>query len=293
MSYKNGKRACNKLRRAVVVFVEDNKHLLLQLGCLYSSIKFIEAEDTDLIVFGTKEALRKVPDDCIKVEYKLASEPTEFLSYRFINSISCLVGEQADFLDEYDLILRTDADTFLTPDWNVFHPNLYTVGKGGYVNDELTRDHIKRIAAKFKLRHRGLYNLGSTHYGEARLVREVCKLATELTAYILTEEFKDHEGQWPSWYRGVATMYACEIAANHLVDQIEVDPTKLDVGSASSGTIEGHPHIHCWHTDNMFSKFQFTAGNYNELNTEGLDIKKINEYCLYNALKSKGSIAVD
>ncbi len=276
------------MRRAVVVFVEDNKHLLLQLGCLYTSLKYIRSNDTDLVVFGTKEALKKVPDDCIKVEYEIASNPPEFLNYRFINSISCLVGEQADFLNEYDYILRTDADTFLTPAWNSFYPDFYTVGRGGYVNDDITRSNIQRIASQFNLRHQGLYNLGSTHYGNAALVREVCKLATTITAHILTEEFTvDDEGEWPSWYRGVATMYACEIATNHFVDKITIDANRLDFGSASPDKIDNHPHIHCWHTDNMFSKFQFTAGKYDHLSTDELNIRKIKDYCLYIALKSK------
>lgn len=280
------------MRRAIVVFVEDNEHLLLQLGCLYTSLKYIQAHDTDLVVFGPKEALNKVPNDCIKVEKEIDSDPREFLTYRFINSISCLIGEKADFLNEYDYILRTDADTFLTPAWNSFYPNFYTVGKGGYVNDDITRNHIQRIASHFNLRHQGLYNLGSSHYGNAELVREVCKLATHLTAYILTEEFtEEDEGSWPSWYRGVTTMYACEIATNHLVDKITIDKNKLDFGSTSSNKIDDHPHIHCWHTDKMFSKFQFTAGKYNHLDTKRLDISKVKDYCLYIALNSKEFVA--
>lgn len=275
------------MKRAVVTFVEDNKHLLLQLGCLYTSLKYIQSNDTDLVVFGTKEALKKVPDDCIKVEIEIASNPPEFLHYRFINSISCLVGKEADFLDQYDLILRTDADTFLTPAWNSFYPVFYTVGRGGYVNDELTRSNLKRISSQFNLRHQSLHNLGSTHYGNARLVRDVCKLATEITSHILTKEFKDYEGNWPSWYRGVASMYGCEIAANHFVDQISIDSEKLDYGSASPESINNHPHIHCWHTDKMFSKFHFTAGNYNHMTIENLDINIIRDYCLFIALKSK------
>lgn len=275
------------MRRAVVVFVEENKHLLLQLGCLYTSLKYIQSDDTDLVVFGTKEALTYVPDDCIKVEYQLADTPPEFLHYRFINSISCLIGERADFLDDYDYILRTDADTFLTPAWNSFIPSLYTVGSGGYVNDEKTRSNLKRISSQFGLRHQGLHNLGSTHYGNARLVRDVCKLATTITAYMLTDEFKNGEGQWPSWYRGVASMYGCEIAANHFVDQMNIDAERLDYGSASSDSIDNHPHIHCWHTNNMFSKFQFTAGNYDHLNTDHLNTNIIKDYCLFLALKSK------
>ncbi|TFB14289.1 hypothetical protein E3U55_14005 [Filobacillus milosensis] len=275
------------MRRAVVVFVEDNNHLLMQLGCLYTSLKHINASDTDLVVFGTKEALKKVPNDCIKVECEIASDPPEFLNYRFINSISCLVEKQADFLVKYDYILRTDADTFLTPAWNAFYPDFYTVGRGGYVNDKETRSNIRRIASHFNLRHQGLFNLGSTHYGNASLVREVCKLATELTAYILTEEFKSGEGKWPGWYRGVTSMYACEIATNHLVEQLTIDPERLDFGSASEESIQNHPHIHCWHTDNMFSKFHFTAGKYDHLNTKDLDVDIINNYCLSMALKSK------
>jgi hypothetical protein len=275
------------MRRAVVVFVEDNKHLLLQLGCLYTSLKYIQSNDTDLVVFGTKEALNKVPNDCIKVEYELDNLPPEFLNYRFIYSVSCLTGKHADFLDEYDYILRTDVDTFLTPAWYTYYPALYTVGVGGYVNDELTRSNLKRISSDFNLRHQGLHNLGSTHYGDARLVRDVCKLASSITGHILTKEFKSEEGQWPSWYRGVSLLYGCEVAVNHLVDQIIKDGNRLDFGSTSTESIVDHPHIHCWHTDNMFSKFQFTAGKYDNLTTEDLDLNLVKDYCLYIALKSK------
>lgn len=276
------------MKRAVVVFVEENKDLLRQLGCLYTSLKYINSSDTDLVVFGTPTALNQIPDDVIKVKYAVASDPPEFLQYRYINSISCLVGEQADFLDEYDYILRTDADTFLTPAWDSFYPDLYTVGQGGYVNDNETREHLKRIASQFNLRHQGRHNLGSTHYGDARLVRDVCKLATTLTAHIITKEFKDNEeGQWPGWYRGVASMYACEIAANHFVDDILQDGKQIDYGSASSELIKDHPHIHCWHTDKMFSKFQFTAGNYDNLSLDHLDTDTIKDYCLFIALQSK------
>lgn len=276
------------MRRAVVVFVENKKKLLLQLGCLYTSLKHIQSNDTDLVVFGTKEALKEVPNDCIKVETELASNPPEFLKYRFINSISCLADEKADFLDDYDYILRTDCDTFLTPAWNSFYPKNYTVGRGGYVNDEKTRNNLKRVASQFNLRHQGLHNLGSTNYGEARLVREVCKLATEITAYLLTEEFKEDKGRWPSWFRGVSSMYGCEIAVNHLVDEINIDTQRrFDFGSASSDSIDNHVHIHCYHTSNMFSKSQFVAGNYDHLSTADLDLNQVNNYCLYIALKSK------
>lgn len=47
------------LKRAAVVLVEDNKHLLLQLGCLYTSLKYMKSDDTDLVVFAQRNALQK------------------------------------------------------------------------------------------------------------------------------------------------------------------------------------------------------------------------------------------
>ncbi|MFW5981019.1 MAG: DUF7164 domain-containing protein [bacterium] len=275
------------MSRAVVVFVEDKRPLKLQFKALYQSYKYINSPDTDILVFATEEAMQWVPDDCIKVRYDILGEPEEFINYRFINSISCLVGSQADILEEYDFILRTDADTFLTPAWNEFYPEKYTVGQGGYCNNDEVRQNIKRVADYFGLRHQGIHNTGSTHYGKASLVREVSRLALSIAEYLLTDEFKENEGAWPGWFAGVITMYSCEIAVNHLVNKFTIDGRKLDYGSAAEDSIVTHPHIHCWHTNSLFSKFQFEAGNYDHLSTEDLNINKVKNYCLYMALKSK------
>ena len=277
------------MNRAIVVFVEDKKTLKLQFQCLYTSYKYIKPTDADLVVFGTQEALQWVPNDCIKIEYEILSNPAEFLNYRFINSISCLVGDQANFLDNYNLILRTDVDTFLTPAWNSFYPQLYTVGQGRYANSNQVKNNIKRIANHFDLSHQEIHNLGATHYGNAQLVRAVARLALSLSEYLLTTEFKENEGSWPGWYKGVTTMYSCEIAVNHLVPEFKIDQTKLDYDSTATDSITTHPHIHCWHTNNMFSKFQFLAGNYDHLSINNLDINQVNNYCLYIALKSQKS----
>jgi hypothetical protein len=275
------------MKRAVVVFIEDKKVLLLQFLGLYESLKYIQASDTDLVVFGPQNALNKLPKDCIKIEYNPISYSAKWQNYHFINSISCLTDKNAEFLDNYDLILRSDVDTFLTPAWNFYIPDLYSAGGGGYVNDQNTRNKLKEIATKLGLRHKGFHNIGSTHYGNASLVRQVCKLSMEVTSYILDNEFKNGDGDWPGWYKGVALLYGCEIAMNHLVDEIRVSPDKLDFHSTSEESIKLHPHIHCWHTDKMFSKFHFYDGKYDSLSAENLDITKIYNYCLYMALNSK------
>lgn len=275
------------MKRAVVVFLEAKRDLMLQFGCLYTSFKYVASMDTDLVVFGTPEALNKIPDDCIKVECVPESDFPEWGGYHYINSISCLAGENAEFLNQYDLLLRSDVDTFLTPAWNNFYPSLYTVGGGGYVNDDDTKNNLRRIAGLFGLRHKGLHNIGSTHYGYAPLVREVCQLSLTVARHIFTKEFDNGEGAWPGWYKGVTTMYSSEIAVNHLVDEILVEQGKLDYYSTSKDSVLEHPHIHCWHTDEMFSKFWFWAGRYDNLSIDGLCLDSIRDYCLYMALKSK------
>ncbi|KAI3388873.1 hypothetical protein SNEBB_006257, partial [Seison nebaliae] len=94
---------------------------------------------------------------------------------------------------------------------------------------------------------------------------------------------------WPDWHYGVLTMYSSHIAAHHLScttfnEIIEKSPTPtqqpsilllqmrdlLDSGSASNAILSQHPlnqpsiHIHCWHTDEVFSKFSFRANPPNE-----------------------------
>jgi len=272
------------MKRAIAVYLDYTHGLFKQFACLYTSYKFINcSQDTDLIVFGPKSSLDLVPDDCIKVELN----PLDGIwkTYRFINSISCIGGKQAEFLNSYDYVLRTDVDTFLTPAWNTYIPNYYTVGRGGYSGEEV-KGNIIRVARKFNTRHQGIHNVGSTHYGASNLVRDVCKLSVEIAYYLLTEEFAKKEGAWPGWYRGVTSMYSTEIAVNHLVDVIDYRPDQLDFDSTSTNSIYYHPHIHCWHTDHLFSKFQYGDGKYDHMlsNFESVEIR---EYCLNIGLEAK------
>ena len=65
-------------------------------------------------------------------------------------------------------------------------------------------------------------------------------------------------------------MYANEIAVNHLVDEFIVDGNKLDYGSGNIDSIDNHPHIHCWHINNRFSKFMFELGKYDNIDINSL-----------------------
>ncbi|OZM56965.1 hypothetical protein CIB95_09345 [Lottiidibacillus patelloidae] len=273
------------MKRAVVVYLDNKIDQLKMFRCLYASFKHIQSPDTDLVVFGEDDTLIIVPDDCIKV----AIQPDrKFSNYPYIHSLACLAKKEADFTEDYDYLLRSDVDTFLTPAWNNFYPKEYTVGKGQYADQAGVKLKIKETATLFKLKHRGWHNIGSTHYGQAKLVRDVSRIASEITKHLILAVFKDTSGTWPGWYKGVSSMYALEIATNHLLENISTDHHSLDFPSTSVNSIHKNPHIHCWHTDQVFSKFAYLNGEYDQYEPHQLNATSIREYCLKIALEAKG-----
>lgn len=276
------------MKRAIVVYLEDKQFLINQFFRLYTSLKFIRANDTDILVFGTKEVLPKLPEDCLKIECNTVDGPPEVKNYLYLNSIHFFSDPKvSNILKDYDYILRSDADTFLTPAWNHYFPEKYTVGHGAYAFSEEVRRNLKRVAAQLGLNHRGIYNIGSTHYGKPEDVIKVHKEAFSISKFLLTEEFKDHEGRWPDWYRGVTLLYSCDIAMNHYIQDFNIDVVNIDYPSTAKDYIYEHVHIHCWHTDGLFSKFKIEEGAYDHYRQEDLDFNRIHEYCLYIALKAR------
>jgi len=276
------------MRRAIALFVEDKPHLLIHSRWLHQSWSHIGCEDTDLVFMGTRSALEKLPPDVIRIEQRPVTDDPGWLNYGYVNSIACLDHPSAAVLNDYDMVLRSDVDTLLTRAWNCFHPTELTTGRGAYSNDDKVRENVTRIASKFGYTHRGVTNVGSTIYGPPRLVRDICRLATDLTRYIRTVEFGTEKGQWPSWYWGVSTLYATEIAVNHLVPSFR-SPSRelLDYVSTSTERVDGHPHIHCWHTSKFFSKFEFHKGAYDHIEERSLDLDVVSEYCLSMALRAR------
>ena len=248
-------------RRAIVCYVDENQHLVqqllaLRLSCLHSALI-----DTDLVVFGPEKVLVGLPDDLIAVPQKPATNDPVWGGYRYVNSIACMNGVGSEVLDQYSHLLRTDVDTFLTPQWNDFHPDVLTTGTGGYSNDDEVRTRIVEWASAFGLAHHGKTNIGSTWYGSTALVRRASALAEMLCRHLLNGPFRTDPGAWPGWYKGVALLYAGEIAINHLAPNAE-RTRLLDAWSTGKSSPLDVVHIHCWHTDTPFSKHWFMSRRY-------------------------------
>jgi len=271
--------------RAIVCFVENNDHLLQQVLALRQSWLYVQSPDTDMVVMGPKSVLARIPDDIVKIEQRAVADDPEWFSYRYGNATAYLNGVGAHQLDRYAHILHTDVDTFITPAWNGFYPDGFVCGSGGYSNDDDVRDNIRAVAAQFGLQHRGLTNTGATWYGPTALVRRVAAMTEMLTRYILSRHFRSNEGAWPGWYRGVAQMYAAEIAINHCAPGAS-RTDQLDMFSTSRRSVRDYPHIHCWHTDEDFSKHRFMAGGYSASDARNLNLDIIADYALEMSFRS-------
>ena len=272
-------------RRAIVCFVEDNRHLIQQALALRHSWLYARSPDTDLAVMGPADVLARLPDDLVKIEQQPAADDPVWRGYRFANSIACLNGASAERLDRYTHVLLTDVDTFITPAWNDFHPTSFLFGNGAYSNNDEVRQRLRDIAVRYGLVHRGLTNVHSTWYGSTEVVRRACGFAEMLTKHILTHYFSDHEGEWPGWYRGVASLYAGEIAVNHCAPDAQRSEL-LDASSTSQEPLSRYPHIHCWHTDEKFSKHDFMSGRYTPEDAQDLDLHVVRDYCMAMSFRS-------
>jgi hypothetical protein len=265
-------------RRAIVCFVEDKEHLIQQLLALRVSWLNTDSPDTDLVVMGSEEVLARLPDDLVKIAQQPAADDLVWRGHRHINALAYLNGVGAEELDRYSHILRTDVDTFITPAWKTFSPATFTVGSSTYANEDVPQ-RIQAIAAEYGLTHRGLTNIHTTWYGPTAVVRRSAAVAELLAKHLLTGHFREDAGHWPGWYRGVATRYAGEIAVNHCAPDAQRSAL-LDAPSTSDESIARYPHIHCWHTDQLFSKHTFMRGGYARQDIDGRDLSIIKNYCL-------------
>ena len=81
------------------------------------------------------------------------------------------------------------------------------------------------------------------------------------------------------------------MAMNHLIESKQINVNKLgdliDYPSSSTNSIFSKVHIHVYHGQEIFSKFFFRDGKYDNITLPNGDRNLINFYCLNIALESK------
>ncbi|CAF1077399.1 unnamed protein product [Adineta steineri] len=224
-------------------------------------------------------------------------------SYGYVDSINTIY-EGYPVFKIYDFILRTDIDVFIYRHFANYIPKNCTLitGGGGYGTD-FNRRKLRRIAHDMGFAHANISGMGSTWYGSPYDGYLVANNTLEGMLWLAQNEFATPEREsklgtlmWPEWHYGVLLLYGQHLALNHLVatNQIRIvighnllDQSTTDKSTdyVQKGTLL---NLHCWHTDERFSKFAFKMGHYNQT-----DLQKFKNdttaqaYAMRMALESK------
>lgn len=271
----------------ITTYVDDNQDILNEFRWLWKSWLYSGSREvSDLAAFYNPTIDHKqLPEDpdiiYISLE-PLSKREGKWSGYPFINSVDFLTNPEAGFLTKYRYLLRTDNDCFLTPNFPNLKPRLATFGIGMYSQVPEVVIRLAQIAEKWGILPQS-NNVGSAFIANSDLALQYCQLQMEYCRKLLRDEFKDGTGQWPGWFLGVLTMYAGCLAANAFFGTGLV-MGGLDCHCMSQDLMcSTDYHIHAWHTYDYFSKFDWRAGKYKDMDLEKLNPKRISDYCLFIA----------
>ena len=102
---------------------------------------------------------------------------------------------------------------------------------------------------------------------------------------------------WPYWHYGVLLLYGQNVGLNYLIGSKQLNVVKLenllDFPSANNERVDKKLHIHVFHGDNLFSKFAFKVGKYDNMTVKDEDLTQVKFYCLKMALEAKNTANAD
>ena len=294
-------------RRGILAFVPaHNPRYISELRWFYLSWGYMRANQprdvkSDLVLFtepsfvaelasdfGCKLEIRSQADEdeCIVLQHvplkkrtlKEGEEASPLIDYdSYVDSM--LILAEFQHTDAYDVLMRSDLDTFLTPgfsDWRLDKDVAMVTGRGGYGSTNSNK-HLNWIAEKkLGLVDSGRRNLGSTWYGSSSVMKETAKLTLAVMSWLDTQEFSEYEkgnngvDGWPYWHWPVILLYGGHIALNQIPEGrlqeyhegfVEMDKAT----SVNSPMTVSTKHLHCFHGEEFFSKFKFYDGRYTDL----------------------------
>ncbi|UJR27829.1 hypothetical protein I4U23_009097 [Adineta vaga] len=221
---------------------------------------------------------------------------TNLRAYGYVDSINTIYEGYWTF-KMYDFILRTDIDVFIYRHFANYIPQNCTL-----ITD-FNRRKLKRIAHDMGFAHAGISGMGSTWYGSPYDGYLVASETLNGMLWLAQYEFATPEREsklgtlmWPEWHYGVLLLYGQHLALNHLAAtnqiRIVIGHSLLDQSTTDKSTqyiSQGtRLNLHCWHTNERFSKFAFKLGQYNRSELELYrDDKTAQAYAMRMALESK------
>ena len=268
---------------AITTYIDDNAKLIKEFDWLHKSWMMTESDKvSDIMAFVHPKVTLPYDDITVIPLQPLTETDITWQNYPFINSSYFLCTKKSEILKDYDYVLKTDHDCFLTPYFPLLRPRLPMFGIGLFATDSSVVRRLTDIAVKWGIMP-FFNNVGSSFMMRSEQALQYSSTHFEYCKRMRQDEFKDGKGKWPGWYFGVLTMYAGQLAANAFFG-CNMTMGGLDVHSMAGDKISRQDyHIHAFHTYDDFSKFKWHDGGYNTLDFTLLDKELVNEYCLYIA----------
>lgn len=223
----------------------------------------------------------------VKVFSYSVPDDNYYNDYRFARSI-VFPYDYPEPLEGYNYVLKTDTDVFIGPEIInfPFGKDKISIGVGHYSHGVNMERDMTQIAKDFGYpNYKRIQDMSSTIICEKNMLIELMRLCDNLGRSMYYN--LDSDGEWTkSIYRGkigegsgICSMYSLEIILSSLFDSSDILITdKIDHPSNHDTLLSDVYHIHCYHTDSVYSKFQARDGKYQGL--EELPKEKVNDYCL-------------
>ena len=184
---------------------------------------------------------------------KYFSEVNDY-NYPFITSLYFLRQKMfRSIYNYYDYIIRCDADSFITPLILIWKPKYDYAFGNGFMGTEFTEKRLEYVASTLNLTHNHVHSMQSSWYIKTKpnyIFESIINMTIDLTQYFYENEFIDEKCKiinnitkygcdWPDWHRGVSSLYAQNLAINHVLSSLNITQkwvtTKLDGIATSNG----------------------------------------------------------
>lgn len=279
--------------KAIAVYLDDSDNMETELSWLYKTwiLNGLDKE-WDLVVYYNPAAEKRL-ESFVGIR-KISMAPVRRSNwYPFLNShYFCLMANYP--IKDYEFLLKTDCDVFLTHNLRGYKPSVFHYGLGGWYNSKdtakMTHWMKHELSPSLKLSngkpcdYRFMTNVGASYLGKANWVINITLEQALLTEQLLdmfekspfycdlglldgydAPSGKTHRVIGPNVLEGIASMIGGEIAVNSLMYPQHAKAWALDTKCHESVDIGTDVlHIHAWHTHSKFSKHAFFQGKYDD-----------------------------
>lgn len=225
----------------------------------------------------------------------IAMQPVRMSSkYPFLNSHYFCLKEYRSPLQQYDLLLKTDCDVFLTKNIKNYTPYKTMIGMGRYYDPKMPEkiSFIKKISSDLGFGYNNMANIGASFYGKTEYIVSLVSIQAKTTEFILNKYFVDSDVHTQSGFKkGISSMIGGEVAVNHCFDSSHVNLYTLDSFCEDNPISSDVIHIHAWHTKKWWSKHSYFEGKYDNIKIDFKDaFKTAGNYCHWIATSSMDGV---